>query len=230
MQQKSIIKYDWLTKEDLTFTQESLDIIGHGITLLKNVKKLNIKDLTKGIPHEIFSLTQLERLDIGEKYDHDPKVFFVHIRDEIKNLVNLDIITFNNVNLWYFPDSFFTLPRLRIFGIENVNPQSFWRLSLSLGKLPKLEVLSIWKQNLELPNFFPKLKRLKTLQIAYSKVSNWTDSFESLTELTKFQLINTVIPFRPTSLCTLKNLQHIEINELDTRKGYKKHRIRNLCS
>lgn len=184
---------------------------GTKLVTLNNLKKLSsVKEVNlincnlERIPHAVFSLGNLQELDLKDNQLHSIEeiISFQHCRklvclklwcnyissipEHIRKLKNLEQLDISHNHIEVLPPQLFLCTRLRYLDLSN-NMIRF--IPAGMGVLQNLQYFAISHNSLEaLPEETFYCKKLKTLKIDYNKLCRLSKRVAYLTLLTRLEL------------------------------------------
>ncbi len=176
------------------------------------------------IPESIFSLEDLEVLDISESY-------YIHsIPQAIENLNKLKSLRLANNHISSIPDSLFSLKSLEHFDLGgnelkelpaivenlvkldhlNLSNNHIEKIPNSISNLPNLTFLSLDNNHIKkIPDTLNELKRLKYLYLSFNALQELPESLFQLTSLEYLSVSGNRIQKIPSQIQDLKNLKEL---------------------
>ncbi|WP_458627039.1 leucine-rich repeat domain-containing protein [Winogradskyella sp. PC D3.3] len=190
----------------------------HLISRLNGIIRLRIKDVfTNEIPDEISDITSLTSLEIEGKYKQLPNT--------IGHLQQLESLCLELPQLAHFPESFWTLNKIKQLELSNINTD--FQDSLQLEKLKKLETLDFFELNLKDASELQLPTSLKELSfIRLENLTNLPKAIARLKNLEKFNIFKCPKLLNlPTGLNQLNKLFVIKLKTVPLIKTIEDHQI-----
>ncbi|XP_077326186.1 volume-regulated anion channel subunit LRRC8E-like [Lithobates pipiens] len=184
------------------------------LSLLKELELIRC-DLER-IPHAVFSLTNLQLLDLKENNLHTIEEIIslqhcrklsvlrlwhnqiAYIPDHIRKLKILEELCLNRNKILVLPSPLFLCTKLRHLDLSH---NEIRELPPEVGVLQMLQFLALTKNFLEdLPNELFFCQRLKTLKLGQNKLTSLSPKIGSLVSLVKLELKGNMIDVLPQEL------------------------------
>ncbi|XP_056330777.1 volume-regulated anion channel subunit LRRC8D [Danio aesculapii] len=199
---------------DLELHNCDLERIPHSIFSLANLQELDLKNNNIRTIEEIISFQHLRRLVCLKLWYNKISTIPPSI-GLVKSLESL-IICHNKVES--LPPSLFHLPKLRHIDLSN---NSISNIPVEIGLLHNLQHFAITGNKVEvLPNQLFKCSKLKVLCVGHNNITSIPDSIGQLVQLSHLELKGNCLDYLPFQLgqCQLlrKNLLFVEDHLFDT--------------
>ncbi|XP_031174175.1 volume-regulated anion channel subunit LRRC8C [Sander lucioperca] len=204
---------------------------GTKLVMLNNLKKMtNLIELElvhcdlERIPHAIFSLTNLQELDLKENnlrsieeiisFQHLRKLTclklwyngIMYIPEHIKKLGSLERLYFSHNKIEILPSHLFLCNKLRYLDVSN-NDIRF--IPPEIGVLQSLQYFSVTCNKIEnLPDELFFCKKLKTLKLGKNSLSSLSPKISYLAQLTYLDLKGNHFELLPQELGCCRALKH----------------------
>ncbi|XP_034738155.1 volume-regulated anion channel subunit LRRC8C [Etheostoma cragini] len=204
---------------------------GTKLVMLNNLKKMtNLIELElvhcdlERIPHAIFSLTNLQELDLKENnlrsieeiisFQHLRKLTclklwyngIMYIPEHIKKLGSLERLYFSHNKIEILPSHLFLCNKLRYLDVSN-NDIRF--IPPEIGVLQSLQYFSVTCNKIEnLPDELFFCKKLKTLKLGKNSLSTLSPKISYLAQLTYLDLKGNHFELLPQELGCCRALKH----------------------
>ncbi|TDH08303.1 hypothetical protein EPR50_G00096280 [Perca flavescens] len=212
---------------------------GTKLVMLNNLKKMtNLIELElvhcdlERIPHAIFSLTNLQELDLKENnlrsieeiisFQHLRKLTclklwhngIMYIPEHIKKLGSLERLYFSHNKIEILPSHLFLCNKLRYLDVSN-NDIRF--IPPEIGVLQSLQYFSVTCNKIEnLPDELFFCKKLKTLKLGKNSLSSLSPKISYLAQLTYLDLKGNHFELLPQELGCCRALKHSGLIVEDT--------------
>jgi Leucine-rich repeat (LRR) protein len=170
----------------------------------RNLESLLIyENPSKTIHPVIFTLIKLKTLALSGNN-------FGKIPDDLRKLVNLNSIEFNDCKLNFFPEAIYSLVKLKEIEMNNNNIKE---LSGKITLLTNLELFKISHNKItSLPNNIGSLVKLTHFYINNNKITSLPYSIGSLTNLILFSINQNEITSLPNTIGSLTNLEYLSLS------------------
>uniref|UniRef100_A0A8C5QE81 Volume-regulated anion channel subunit LRRC8E n=1 Tax=Leptobrachium leishanense TaxID=445787 RepID=A0A8C5QE81_9ANUR len=198
------------------------------LSLLKELELIRC-DLER-IPHAVFSLTNLQLLDLKENNLHTIEEIIslqhcrklsvlrlwhnqiAYIPDHIRKLKGLEELYLSRNKILVLPSPLFLCTKLRHLDLSY---NEIRELPPEVGVLQLLQFLSLTGNFLDdLPNELFFCQRLKTLKLAQNKLVSLSPKIGSLTSLVKLELKGNKIDFLPPEIAGCVSLKKLIVEQL----------------
>lgn len=177
----------------------------------KQTRSLNLRECNlEEIPAEVFELTHLEILDLGN-YKEVRSNHIKEVPAEISRLINLRHLDLARNYVEYLPDNINQLTQLQDINLDNNRLKSLPQKLDNLTNLTKLEL----NDNIDLkilPKSITHLSSLRRLKINNCGITEFPTLLLSLTNLTHLEINYNLIESIPTEIFQLINLKELYIS------------------
>jgi len=181
------------------------------ITVLDNKRcfnKIDLNILQDIIDHNII-LNEIEPLDLGKQTWKNHRLIYLYLdglsltslSENIGDLENIEVLSFNNNKIQNIPSSIGKLSKLQGLAFNNNNifniPENIW-------KLKELEELHCNNNQINsLPESIGKLNKLQKLEISNNNLFTIPNNIGKLSNLEYLNVSNNKITYLPESICLL---------------------------
>ncbi|XP_040270614.1 volume-regulated anion channel subunit LRRC8E [Bufo bufo] len=187
--------------KDLELIRCDLERIPHAVFSLNNLQMLDLKDNSLHTIEEIISLQHCRKLSVLRLWHNQ----IAYIPEHIRKLKGLEELCLNRNKILVLPPQLFLCTKLRHLDlsyneIREVPPE--------IGVLQMLQFLALTGNFLEdLPNELFFCQRLKTLKLGQNKLTSLSPKIGSLVSLVKLELKGNIIDLLPPELGSCTSLK-----------------------
>ncbi|CAH2273558.1 volume-regulated anion channel subunit LRRC8E [Pelobates cultripes] len=180
--------------KDLELIRCDLERIPHAVFSLNNLQLLDLKENNLHTIEEIISLQHCRKLSVLRLWHNQ----IAYIPDHIRKLKSLEELSFNRNKILVLPPQLFLCTKLRHLDLSF---NEIRELPPEVGVLQLLQFLSLTGNFLEeLPNELFFCQKLKTLKLGQNRLASLSPKIGSLTALVKLELKGNKIDFLPPEI------------------------------
>lgn len=194
----------------LPYIRDYVELSGEDLICLLQVAKENnwtAIDLSncglKSLPDELWEISSLKLLYLGNFKDDGPQNDIVEISENISNLINLEAFSISNLNAPIIPRALRNLPKLKYidcFGCD------FSKIPNNLLN-PRVKAIGIECRNIVQFKQLCRIRKIEEIYITGSRVKLIPDEIGGLGYLKKLMISRTDISTIPDTMMNLKNLK-----------------------
>ncbi|XP_063305313.1 volume-regulated anion channel subunit LRRC8E [Pelobates fuscus] len=180
--------------KELELIRCDLERIPHAVFSLNNLQLLDLKENNLHTIEEIISLQHCRKLSVLRLWHNQ----IAYIPDHIRKLKSLEELSFNRNKILVLPPQLFLCTKLRHLDLSF---NEIRELPPEVGVLQLLQFLSLTGNFLdELPNELFFCQKLKTLKLGQNRLASLSPKIGSLTALVKLELKGNKIDFLPPEI------------------------------